>query len=155
MKTSVKSGTKGASLQDNALAKQALENIARIDKDAQNKKMEQLESLKSAKAAILERMNELTHQLQQIDKAVSAVTGHPAPTRERRPRRNWDPERERVARWMEGRRGQKFAAGDLLREFPELDGQIMSIFLKPLIEEGKVKTDTSDGIRRTKYFVGE
>ena len=57
------------------------------------------------------------------------------------------------ARWLEGRRGQKFGAGELVREFPELDGTPISIFLKPLVESGKVRTDTSEGIRRTKYFV--
>jgi anti-sigma factor RsiW len=151
----LKNGTKGNSLPDNALAKQALENIAKIEKEAQQKKMEQLEGLTSAKTAIVERINELNHQLEQLDKAMEAVTGRPAPTREKRQRKSWEGERERVGRWMEGRRGQKFAAGDLIREFPELDGQVMSIFLKPLIEAGKIKTDTTEGIRRTKYFTGE
>jgi hypothetical protein len=58
-----------------------------------------------------------------------------------------------VGRWLEGRRGQKFAAGDLMREFPELDGQVMSIFLKPLVDAGKVATDTTQGRRWTKYYV--
>ena len=89
MKTAVKSGSKNGILPDNALAKQAIENIAKIEREAQQKKLEQLEGLKSAKAAILERMNELTHQLQQIDKAISAVTGEPAPSREKRERRDW------------------------------------------------------------------
>jgi hypothetical protein len=151
----LKNGSKGGTLPDNALAKQALENIAKIEKEAQQKKMEQFEGLNSAKAVILERINELNHQLEQIDKAMEAVTGRPAPTKERRPRKSWEGERDRVGRWMEGRRGQKFAAGDLIREFPELDGQVMSIFLKPLIESGKVKTDTTEGIRRTKYFTGD
>ena len=56
---------------------------------------------------------------------------------------------------MAGRKGQKFAAGDLVREFPELEGVVISIFLKPLITAGHVQTDTSEGIRRTKYFVPE
>jgi hypothetical protein len=153
MKAMTKNGHKAAALPDNALAKQALENILKIDKEAQQKKLEQLENLKSAKAAILERMNELTHQLQQIDKAISTVTGQPAPSRERKARKDWSADRERVGRWMEGRRGQKFAAGDLVREFPELEGQVVSIFLKPLVESGKVKTDATAGMRRTKYFV--
>lgn len=156
MKTAVvKNGQRASGLPENALAKQALENIAKIDKEAQQKKMEQLDGLKSAKAAILERMNELTHQLEQINKAIGVVTGNPTETKERRPRRSWDGERDRVGRWLEGRRSQKFAAGDLIREFPELDGQVMSIFLKPLIESGKVKTDTTEGIRRTKYYVAD
>ncbi|HUO07490.1 MAG TPA: hypothetical protein VM008_04255 [Phycisphaerae bacterium] len=153
MKAAVKGGSKNGILPDNALAKQAIENIAKIEREAQQKKLEQLEGLKGAKAAILERMNELTHQLQQIDKAISAVTGEPAPSREKRERRDWSDTRERVGRWMEARKGEKFAAGQLVKEFPELDGQVVSIFLRPLVESGKVKTDASEGVRRTKYFV--
>jgi hypothetical protein len=156
MKNAMKNGQKTGSMPDNALAKQALENIAKIDKEAQHRKMEQLESLKSARAAILERINELNHQLAQIDKAVSAITGQPLPTRgtgERKPRRNLEEVRERVGRWLEARRGQKFMARDLVQEFAELDGVAVSIFIKPLVEGGLVKTDSSDGIRRTKYFV--
>ncbi|HVT82279.1 MAG TPA: hypothetical protein VHM90_16675 [Phycisphaerae bacterium] len=142
-------------LPDNALAKQALETIAAIEREADQKKQAQLESLESAKAAILERMNELTHQLAQIDKAVAAITGRPAPTREKRTRRDLSEVRERVGRWMEGRKGQQFSAGDLQREFAELEDVAVSVFMKPLIEEGKVQTDTSEGIRRMKYFVSE
>src|SRR5262249_48078276 len=108
---------------------------------------------KSAKAAILERINELTHQLQQLDKAISAVTGEPTPSREKRERRDWSETRERVGRGVEARRGEKVAAGGLVKEFPELDGQVVSIFLRPLVESGKVKTDATEGVRRTKYFV--
>ncbi len=114
--------------------------------------MAQLESLQTAKAAIHERLNELNHQLEQITDAIAAIKGD-TPQKEKRVRRNLDGERDRVARWMEGRRGQKFGAGELVKEFPELDGTPISIFLKPLVETGKIKTDASDGIRRTKYFV--
>ena len=149
--TPTKTARKPAGLPDNALAKKALETIQQIESEAKEKKMAQLESLTSARHAILERMQELTHQLEQIDEAVAAIKGEKP--REKRTRRNLDGERERVARWLEGRRGQKFGAGELVREFPELDGTPISIFLKPLVESGKVRTDTSEGIRRTKYFV--
>ena len=56
---------------------------------------------------------------------------------------------------MEGRRGQKFGAGDLLREFPELDGVQIGSFLKSLIDAGQIKTDVTEGIRRTKYYASE
>jgi len=155
MKTAVaKNGSRNA-VQENAFAKQALENIAKIDKEAQTRKLEQLESLRSAKGAITDRMKELENQLEQIERAIATITGAPVATREKRARRSWEGERERVGRWLEGRRGQKIGAGDLIRELPEWDGQVMSIFLKPLIEAGKVKTDQSEGVRRTKYFVGE
>jgi hypothetical protein len=51
MKTASKNGFRS----DNALAKQVLEAIARIDQESQQKKLQQLESLQSAKGAILER----------------------------------------------------------------------------------------------------
>ena len=144
---------KAANLPDNAIAKKALETIDLIEQEAQQKKMAQLESLQTAKAAIHERLNELSHQLEQINNAIAAIKGEKPDKGEKRTRRDLSGERERVARWMEGRRGQKFGAGDLVREFPELDGTPISIFLKPLIEDGKIKTDASEGIRRTKYFV--
>ena len=140
-------------LPDNALAKQALDSIKQIEREAQDKKLQQLEMLKTARAAIMERVNELTHQLAQIDKTMEAITGQPAAKGEKRERRNLEEVRERVSRWMEGRRGQKFAAGELVHEFPELDGVAVSIFLKPLVESGKVQTDASEGVRRMKYFV--
>jgi hypothetical protein len=140
-------------LPDNALAKQALDSIKQIEREAQDKKMAQLEVLKGARATIMERVTELNHQLAQIDKTMEAITGTPAPSHERRERRNLEEIRERVGRWMEGHRGEKFAAGQLAAEFPELDGVAISIFLKPLVEAGKVHTDASDGVRRMKYFV--
>src|SRR4051794_2314664 len=142
-------------LPDNALAKQALEAIDQIDKEAQQKKQAQADALKKARDSITDRIGELNHQLVQIDKALSAITGQPAASREKRPRRDLNEIRERVGRWLEGRRGQKFGAGELQSEFPELEGVAVSIFLKPLIESGKVKTDSSEGIRRMKYFVSD
>ncbi len=145
--------TAPASSPDNALAKQALDTIKQIDREAMDKKMAQLEMLKSAKATLMDRIDELNHQLAQIDKTMEAITGHPAPSREKRERRNLEEIRERVSRWMEGHRGQKFSAGELTKEFPELEGVAISIFIKPLVESKQVQTDSSDGVRRMKYFV--
>jgi chromosome segregation ATPase len=142
----------GASLPENAIARQALENIAKIEQEAQQKKLEQLDSLKSAKSAIVQRLTELNHQLAQLEQAMGTITGRTDSSSGRKARKDWSSERERVGRWMEGRKGQKFAARDLMREFPELNGQVMSLFLKPLIEMGKIKTDTTEGTRRMKYF---
>ena len=69
-----------APLADNAIARKAIEAIQQIDKEAQERKLVQLESLRSAKAALHERINELTHQLQQIDNAIAAIRGKPEPT---------------------------------------------------------------------------
>ena len=142
-------------LPDNALAKQAMDAIRQIDSEAHEKKLLQFEQLKSAKVTILDRIDELNHQLAQIDQAMEAITGHPAPSREKGSRRDLKEVRERVERWMEGRRGQKFNAGDLAREFPELQGASISMFLKPLVASGKVHIDASDGPKRLKYFVPE
>jgi hypothetical protein len=141
-------------LPDNALAKQALDAIRQIEREAQEKRLVQLEQLKSAKASIMERVNELHHQLAQIDKAMEAITGEPA-VHERSERRNLKEVRERVERWMEGHKGEKYGAGDLAKEFPELEGVSISLFLKPLVESGKIHTDVSAGLRRTKYFIPE
>jgi len=138
---------------DNAIAKQALEALDQIDREAQQKKQAQAEALKKARESITDRINELNHQLSQLDKALAAITGHAPAARVKHARRDLNEIRERVGRWMEGRKGQKFGAGDLQTEFPELEGVAVSIFLKPLVESGKIHTDTSEGIRRTKYFV--
>ena len=53
---SPKNARKGGVLQDNAIAKKALEMINQIESEAKEKKMAQLESLQSAKAAIHERL---------------------------------------------------------------------------------------------------
>jgi len=137
---------------DNVLARNALQEISRIELEAQEKKLGQLESLQSGKTNIRKRIEELQSQLAQLDDVIARITGK-APQQERRQRRDLSDERERVARWMAGHRGRRFAAGDLTREFPELDGTPISIFLKPLVQEGRIKTDSSDGMRRTKYFV--
>jgi len=142
-------------LPDNALAKQTLHAIEQIDREAHEKKLAQFEQLKSAKVTILDRIDELNHQLAQIDKAMEAITGRPAPAREKGGRRDLKEVRERVARWMEGHKGQRFNAADLAREFPELEGVAISYLFKPLVESGKVHTDTSDGPKRLKYFMPE
>jgi hypothetical protein len=137
---------------ENALAKKAMDEIGRIEREAQDKKLAQLDSLQTAKAHLLDRMRDIQREVDQIDEAISHITGK-AMSKERRERRDLSGERERVARWMAGRQGQQFSASDLVREFPELDGTPISIFLKPLVESGRIKTDASGGIRRTKYFV--
>jgi hypothetical protein len=148
--------TNAAAARDNALAKQAMDAIREIEREAQEKKLAQLEQLKSAKATIVARVAELNHQLAQIDKAMETITGQAAePVREKGARRDLKDVRERVGRWLEGHKGQKYGASDLVKEFPELDGVSISWFVKPLVESGLVQTDASDGAKRLKYFVPE
>ena len=143
-------------LPDNALAKKVLEEIERIDAEAKERKLAQVESLQEARANIVERMRQLEHQLGHIDRAIAAVSGKPMAARgERKARRDLEEIRGRVGRWMEGHKGERYQAGDLVREFPELDGVAISLFIKPLVDAGTVKTDVSEGVRRMKYFVAE
>ena len=151
MKTLVRPTSK-TSLPENAMARTAIEAVAQIDAEAKQKKMVQLESLQSAKAAIQKRVEELDHQIAQIDTVIASITGSRAPNG-KRARRSWDEDRNRIMLWMGARKDQKFAARDLTQEFPELEGVVMSVFLKPLIQEGKVQVDAHEGIRRSKYFV--
>ncbi|MCL2645580.1 MAG: hypothetical protein FWD61_01080 [Phycisphaerales bacterium] len=147
----------GTNLTDNAVARKVLEEIQKIETEAKQKKLEQLESLQQAKTSILDRMEELNHQLSQIEDAIMTITGSkrvPASQpQQKRTYRNLDEVRERVARWLEARKGEKFMAGDLVKEFPELDGFKISLFLKPLTLAGTVKTDDSEGHRRMRYYV--
>jgi hypothetical protein len=142
-------------LADNAIAKNALDALEQIDREAKQKKLGQLESLQQARDDILEQMQQLQHQMSHIESAIAAISGKPVPSKERKPRRDLEEVRVRVGRWMVGRQGQKFMAGDLAREFPELDGVPVSIFMKPLVAEGKVVMDASGGNRQVKYFVAE
>ena len=57
-----------------------------------------------------------------------------------------------MGRWLEGRRGEKFNAGTLTREFSELQGTAVSYVLKPLVGAGRVQVDASEGMKRPKYF---
>ena len=141
---------------DNALAKQAMDAIREIEREAE-KKMAQLEQLKSAKATITgPALAELNHQMEQIDKAMETITGQAAaPAAQKGSRRNLTEVRERVGRWMEGRKGQHYGAGDLVKEFPELEGVSISWFLKPLIESDIVARTRRRCAKRLKYYVPE
>jgi len=154
MQTSVRSPRQSTVHTEDSLIRTALDAVRQIEAEAKQKKMQQFESLRSAKVTIEQRLGELNHQLAQIDAVISTITGSPSPTG-KRIHRNWDEARERVKQWLAGRKGQKFAASDLIREFPELKDTVMSVFLKAAIREGNVQVDTSEGVRRSKYFVAE
>src|SRR5690349_18998673 len=104
MHTATKNGRKGE-VAENAIARKVLEEIQKIENEAKQKKLAQLESLQQAKANIHDRIEQLQHQLTQIDNAMSVITGgKPLPGKApvRRQRRNLDEVRERLVRWMEG-----------------------------------------------------
>jgi len=129
-----------------------MDAIEQIEREARERKIAQAEALNTAKTAIERRIQELQHQLAQIHTALAAINSTPTP-REKHARRDLSTDRERVARWMEARKGQKFGAGDLVREFPELENVQISYLLKPLMQDGKIHTDTTEGMKRPKYFV--
>ena len=146
-------------LAENAVAKKVLEEIQKIEAEAKQKKLEQLKSLEQVKTNILDRMEELKHQLAQVENAITMITGGSskrasASPPEKRVRRDLNEVRERLVRWLEGRKGEMFMAGDLIKEFPELEGVQISMFLRTLTQAGTVKTDASEGNRRMKYYVG-
>jgi hypothetical protein len=141
-----------ASNSENIAAKNALDAVARIDQEAQERKLAQLEVLRSARGAIEARLQELQHQLEQIDRAIVAITGETS-HEQKRSRRNLEDVRDKVLEWFETRRGQRLSAGDIVREFTELAGTPVSIFLKPLVRSGRIQTDNYAGTRRVKYFV--
>ena len=140
---------------DSALLKNAMEAVEQIEAEAKQKKMVQLQSLKAARAGIEKRLGELNHQVAQIDAAIESIHGSPTARRGKAVRRNWDTERERVIQWLVDHNAQKFRAGDLIREFPSLEGVVFSVLLKQPIQDGRVKMDTSEGSRRPKYYVTE
>jgi hypothetical protein len=141
-------------LSDNALARSALEAVAQIEREAQERKRTQLETLVTARETIQGRLRELEHQLAQIDQAMTAISGKPAQVRtSSSARRNWDEVRGRVYRWLEGHKSEKYTAGDLAREFPELAGASVSPILKPFLQDGRIQADYSEGAKRPKYFV--
>ena len=144
---------------DNAIAKKALDEIQKIEAEAKQKKLAQRESLEQTRASILDRIEELKHQLAQVDGALAMIDGKKPPQpkpnsgTEKKPRRDWEQVRERVLRWMEERKGEKFHARDLAKEFPELEGQQVSLFLKPLRDVLAIRTDKTEGVQNVKYYV--
>ena len=147
------------SFADNAIARDALEAIQKIEEEAKKKKLVQRESLEQTRTTILDRIKELNHQLAQVDGALAMIDGKkpaqlkPVSGIEKKPRRDWEQVRDRVLRWMEERPDQKFHARDLVNAFPELEGQQVSLFLKPLRDILKIRTDKSEGAKNVKYYV--
>jgi hypothetical protein len=141
-----------SSAPDHTVARQALEAVAQIDQDAQKKKHAQVEGLRESRRAILGQLKDVQRQVAEIDAILAAITGQPAAAPARAGRRDLSDVRERMGRWLEARPGEKFNAGALAREFPELGNTAVSYLLKPLVEAGRIQTDASEGIKRPKYF---
>jgi hypothetical protein len=141
----------GAPAADDVFARQALEAVAQINREADLKRKAQVETLLHSRDAIRTQIKDVQSHIAQLDAAIAAITGQrpPAP---RSGRRDLSDVRERMGCWIEARRGEKFGAGVLAREFPELGDTAVSYLLKPLVESGRLKTDASEGAKRPKYF---
>jgi hypothetical protein len=131
----------------------AFETLAQIEREAQERKQSQVAALESARAKIQSRLDELTHQLVQIDHALELIAGKPKPSSPGRIRRNLNGIREQEFAWLQGQAGQNFLAGEIVRQFPELEGTSISTLLKPLVQEQKIQVDASEGPKRPRYFV--
>jgi hypothetical protein len=136
---------------DDALTRNALEAVAQINREAQQKKRAQLDTLRQSRSAILAQIKDVQHQIDQIDAALAAITGQRAAA-PKSGRRDLSDLRERMGRWLESRRGEQFGAAALAHEFPELGDTAVSYILKPFVESGRLKADFSEGPKRPKYF---
>ncbi len=110
------------SLADNAIAKRALEAVQAIDREAQKKKLFQLQALEAAQQAIGVRIGEFQHQLVQLEEALAAIRPGAPPHRVQplANRRDHDALRRQVKDWLQQRREERVAAGDIVQAFPAL-----------------------------------
>jgi hypothetical protein len=139
----------------NALARKALEEIERIDREAEQKKREQVVQLQAAATNIRTRIAELQQQLDQVEAAVQNITGK-APKKAKAGRNNYGDLRERIVRWLGLHPGEKFGAKDLQKEFPELSSVTsVAMFLRTSIQAQQVFTERKGGPRSTVYFVAK
>jgi len=161
----------------NAIAT-ALNVFEQIDNEAKQKKLAHRGVLEQAKANALARIEELQQQVTQLDEALAAVdsikpsqskTASPKSTRPKptpltaaappaKPARRkalskWGKVRKQIVRFLESHKGKKFSAPELLKEFPILKGQQISLFLKPLRIAGTIQSDVTEGVVKTKYFI--
>lgn len=140
---------------DGSPAGQAMEAVAQIDQEARQKKRAQLETLRDCRSAIVQEIKALHRQISHIDKALEIMDGRPAevpPGEYTRTRRDLSGLRERMGAWLESRRGEKFGAGALAAEFPDLENTAVSYVLRPLVDAGRLQTDASAGSKRPTYF---
>ncbi len=137
----------------NAVAHAALAALDQIEADAAAKRLAQLESLNAARAQVQQRVKELAHQVEQIERVVATVTGRPAKVKGGR--RDLSELRRQVSQMLGESKGRKFKAGDIARAIPAASGTAMTVLLGPLIKSGVVKVDASRGVRNSTYFCME
>jgi hypothetical protein len=134
--------SQGSSQGANALARQAMERIREIDRKAAAEKHEQVEGLVQARAAIENRLAELHHQQGEIDAAIAQIVGTShKPSQTRRPRSDHKDLRERLVRWLQAHKGERYSFRQLAGEFPELADVSFAIFIKPVVETGQINKE--------------
>jgi hypothetical protein len=127
-----------------------MDAIKAIEHESEQKKKAHADTLSAAKLKLLSRVDEIHHQILQINDALEKLTGRKI---EPKPRRDLDEIRSRVYAWMKAHAGYNYLSADLIREFPELVGVAISVFLKPFTRAGAIKIDATHGIRRQSYYV--
>jgi len=134
----------------NAFVDQALERWRAIEREAEEKKHNELKNLHAAMGKIDERIAELVAQKKLITDAIGQV-GSPRRVMKTQGRGDHSEVRARIARWFPGHKGEKFGAKALIKEFPELAGVSISIVMNPMVKAGTVKKEGAKG--NTVYFV--
>jgi hypothetical protein len=78
------------------LARQVLDSIAQIEHEAQQKKRAQVDGLRQSRRVILDQLKDSRRQIDQIDRALAAVSAAMAPTKAKGTRRDLSDVRERM-----------------------------------------------------------
>ena len=130
----------------NALARQALEKIKEIDRNASAEKNEQLKVLVKAKEAIGLRVAELLQQERELDKAIAQITGKPEkPLKVKRPRANYADVLDRLVSWLQEHKGARYTYRQLEAELPEISDVSFAQLIKPAVAEGEINKEGNRG----------
>ena len=131
----------------NALARQALEKIKEIDRNASAEKNEQLKALVKAKEAIGQRVAELLQQETELYKAIAQITGKPAEKslKVKRPRANYADVLDRLVSWLQEHKGARYTYRQLEAELPEISDMSFAQLIKPAVAEGEINKEGSRG----------
>ena len=127
----------------NALARQAFEKIKEIDRNASAEKNEQLKTLVKAKEVIDLQVAELLQQEAELDQAIAQITGKGTTkaSAAKRVRVDRTDVRQRLVRWLQAHKGERYSYRQLEQEFPELGDVSFPVFIKPVVAAGQVNKE--------------
>ena len=131
----------------NALARQAMERIREIDRKAAEEKDQQIQILRHAKDAVHQRVVELLHQEDELDKAIAHITGAVAAkvSAAKRPRANYADILDRLVGWLQAHKGQRYTYRQLETELPELTDVSFAQLIKPAVAQGEITKEGNHG----------